>query len=71
MKRAESPRLLAAGFLGVSVAPGRARASGREIFVKYYVDRKTQATLTLDVDSSDTIEAAKQKIQDKRTATHP
>ena len=38
-----------------------AYASGMQIFVKTL----TGKTLTLDVDSSDTIEAVKQKIQDK------
>ncbi len=70
MKRAEFTRLLAAGFLGVMIAPGRARAaraSGMQIFVKV-ADPKSKGgwrTITLDVDSSDTIEAVKQKIQDK------
>lgn len=38
--------------------------SGMQIFVKM-VTGKTITAITVDVDSSDTIEAVKQKIQDK------
>lgn len=51
--------LLAAGAL--SAFSGVAHASGMQIFVKTL----TGKTITLDVDSSDTIETVKQKIQDK------
>lgn len=60
MKRSEFSRLLLAG-VSLAVLNGKARASGMQIFVKTL----TGKTIWLDVDSSDTIEAVKQKIQDR------
>ena len=47
-------------FLGLAMAP-KAEASGMQIFVKTV----TGKTITLDVETSDSIENVKQKIQDK------
>ena len=60
MTRAEFNRLM---FLAAPMALlfRPAQASGMQIFVKTL----TGKTITLDVDSSDTIETVKQKIQDK------
>jgi ubiquitin C len=60
MTRAEFNRLL---FLAAPMAmlSRAALASGMQIFVKTL----TGKTITLDVDSSDTLETVKQKIQDK------
>jgi large subunit ribosomal protein L40e len=60
MKRSEFSRLLLAG-VSLAVLNGEARASGMQIFVKTL----TGKTIRLDVDSSDTIETVKQKIQDR------
>ncbi|MEY3481148.1 MAG: hypothetical protein RIQ71_1923, partial [Verrucomicrobiota bacterium] len=49
-------------FLGLAMAP-KANASGMQIFVKTL----TGKTITLDVESSDSIENVKQKIQDKES----
>jgi len=53
--------MLTAASMAVVVAQP-AHASGMQIFINLTLTRKT---ITLDVDSSDTIEAVKQKIQDK------
>ena len=61
MIRAKLNRLLAAGLALALLVPGMAMASGMQIFVKTL----TGKVITLDVDSSDTVETVKQKIQDK------
>jgi ubiquitin len=67
MKRSEFVRTVVLGAVAVIALPAVARASGMQIFVKL-ADAKAKGgwrTIALDVDSSDTVEAVKQKIQDK------
>ena len=61
MTRGKFVERLLGCLVGSLTLPGVASASGMQIFVKTL----TGKTITLDVDSSDTIEAVKQKIQDK------